>query len=440
MNNSGYTKRAFIIGTICSLIIGLWVPFSEGYLQGSYMAIDFTTGAAIFLFFVLVFGVNILLKLVNKNYGLNPRELLTIYIMMIIACTIPTMGLTFYWLPMMPAAFYYATPENKWAEILQPHIKGWLTPRDPLVLKYFYEGAPRGTGVPWGAWIMPLFFWTLFLVALYFVMICMMVILRKQWVEKERLIFPLVQLPVEMAQEEENKIIPPLFKNKLMWIGFIVTSIIGTINGLHHYFHFFPQIKIESSITMFRNTVALPFRLSFPMMGFTYLIPTNLSFSLWFFALLSYIQQGIMNITGYTINELGIPYLNLPVINHQGIGAIVVLVLMCLWLARKQLRDVFSKAIGKGKNIDDSKEMLSYPVAFWGMIAGLIFMGIWLCLSGMPWVAVILFLFFMFVLFIGITRIVCEGGVAYIRGPACAAGPVVSGLGSSILGPIGLTS
>ena len=105
MNSSGYTKRAIIIGAICSLVIGLWVPFSEGYLKGSYMAIDFTTGAAIFLFFVLVGGINVLLKLINKNYGLNFYELLTVYIMMIIACTIPTMGLTFYWLPMMPAAF-----------------------------------------------------------------------------------------------------------------------------------------------------------------------------------------------------------------------------------------------------------------------------------------------------------------------------------------------
>jgi len=39
-------------------------------------------------------------------------------------------------------------------------------------------------------------------------------------------------------------------------------------------------------------------------MGFTYLIPTNLSFSLWFFALLNFVQRGIINITGYSINEI----------------------------------------------------------------------------------------------------------------------------------------
>ena len=147
---------------------------------------------------------------------------------------------------------------------------------------------------------MPLFFWGLFLVSLYFVMTCMMIILRKQWVEKERLIFPLVQIPVEMAKQEKQEFLPTLFKNKLMWIGFIVTFIIGTINGLHHYFHFFPSIQVVSSIPIFRNTVSLPFRLSFPMMGFTYLIPTNLSFSLWFFALLNFVQRGIINITGYS--------------------------------------------------------------------------------------------------------------------------------------------
>ena len=152
MNNkeSGFTRRAFILGALFSFLIAVGVPYGEGYLKGSYMALDFSTGAAIFLFFILVFGINTILKAVNKNYGLNSQELLTVYIMMIITCTIPTMGLTFYWLPLMPAAFYYATPENRWQEVILPHIRPWLTPKDPLVLKYFYEGAPRGTGVPWG--------------------------------------------------------------------------------------------------------------------------------------------------------------------------------------------------------------------------------------------------------------------------------------------------
>ena len=40
-----------------------------------------------------------------------------------------------------------------------------------------------------------------------------MVILRKQWIERERLIFPLAQLPLEMTKKS-------FFKNKLMWLGF----------------------------------------------------------------------------------------------------------------------------------------------------------------------------------------------------------------------------
>ncbi|OIN97034.1 hypothetical protein AUJ66_04560 [Candidatus Desantisbacteria bacterium CG1_02_38_46] len=445
MNNkeSGFTRRAFILGALFSFLIAVGVPYGEGYLKGSYMALDFSTGAAIFLFFILVFGINTILKAVNKNYGLNSQELLTVYIMMIITCTIPTMGLTFYWLPLMPAAFYYATPENRWQEVILPHIRPWLTPKDPLVLKYFYEGAPRGTGVPWNAWIGPLFAWSIFLLALYFVMICMMSILRKQWVEKERLTFPLAQLPVEMAKEGSNSIIPSLFKNKLMWIGFIITFIIGTFNGLHHYFHFFPRINTQTFIPIFRQTIKLDFRLSFPMIGFTYLVPTCVSFSMWFFALFYIIERGIFNITGFGINEITDIYTQScgdATIGHQGVGAIFVLVIMGLWIGRKHLKDVFLKAIGRGKNIDDSEEMLSYSVAFWGMITGLIIMGIWLWLSGISLIAVVIFLFALFAFFLGVTRIIAEGGTPLARAPSIASFFVISGFGTSILGPVGLTS
>jgi hypothetical protein len=42
--------------------------------------------------------------------------------------------------------------------------------------------------VPWEVWLLPLLYWLLFALALFLVMVCMMVILRRQWVENEKLL------------------------------------------------------------------------------------------------------------------------------------------------------------------------------------------------------------------------------------------------------------
>jgi hypothetical protein len=65
-------------------------------------------------------------------------------------------------------------------------------------------------------------------------------------------------------------------------------------------------------------------------------------------------------------------------------------------------------------------------------------MGVWLCMSGLPgWIAAI-YLFFAIVLFVGITRVVAEGGVAFIFAPMIASDFVAAGLGTRALGHSGI--
>ena len=134
-------------------------PYGNMVLQGSYMALDFSTAGAIFLFFLLVFFVHTGLGLVNRRLAFHPEELVVIYIMSIVACSIPTMGLTEYLLPIISGATYYATPENEWGVLVHPYIPSWMVPQDFTAVKYFYEGSPRGIGITWAAWITPLLTW-----------------------------------------------------------------------------------------------------------------------------------------------------------------------------------------------------------------------------------------------------------------------------------------
>ena len=438
--------RALLVGAAGAWAIGAGVPYCNMVLHGSRIASYFNTPAAIILFFLLVFVVNTLLGLVRRAWMLSRAELALIYIMWIVATAIPEWGLTAFLLPDITSVIYYATPENNWAELLHPLVPDWLIPhRDFDQIKNFYEGAPRGTGIPWELWLPPLAFWLPFVLALYLAMISLMVVLRKQWIENERLVFPLVQLPIAMLQEEDARpgVLNAFFKNPLLWIGFAIPAIVQSANGLHHYFPYFPRVSLDHSIPLFRDTIHIPLRLSFQMLGFSYFVNRDIAFGLCFFYLLNTVQQGIFNIFGVQkIDPVLGAYSTYTgsIIVHQGFGAVIALVLFGLWTARRHLRDVVHKAIFAAPDIDDSREILSYRAALLVLAGSLAFMGVWLWQSGLPaWVTPI-YLFFAFVLFIGITRVVAEGGLAFIFAPMIASDFVAAGLGTRTIGASGVTA
>ncbi|RKY04297.1 hypothetical protein DRP77_04250 [Candidatus Poribacteria bacterium] len=438
----GVTVRSFLVGSLLCFVLAVGTTYNIMVIHGSYMALDFSTPAAIFLFFVLTFCINPPLAKLNERLALTTPELKVIYMMLVVACALPTMGMAAQILPILTSAFYYALPENNWAELIHPYIKPWLVPQDKLAIKYFYEGLPSWeTEIPWRAWARPLAVWGVFLLALYIVMIAFSVILRRQWMERERLVYPLAQLPIEMAERGEGSVLSPIYKNGLLWVGFAIAFILSSLNGLHHYFPVVPRLQLVRYIPVFRHSHTLIFRLSFPMLGFFYLVHLDVAFSLWFFNILSLLARGFMTYFGIRITEnLGIYGARSPLFAHLGMGAITVLVVAGFWNGRRHLKDVARKAVLGARDVDDSDEIMSYRAAFWSLILGLGFMGVWLHLSGMPAWAVPIFLFAVFVIFIGLTRIVAESGMAEAVASTIGSSFVVSSFGSRALGPEGLVS
>ncbi|HOV22128.1 MAG TPA: hypothetical protein PLW95_05550 [bacterium] len=439
MEKNIFTKRSILIGTILSVFISVSDVYNLMVIQGSDMTIDFTTGAAIYLIFWITL-FNYLLKKISPKFSLSIAEMILIYIMMIVSCSIPTMGLTLYLIPLIAGTKYYANDQNNWADLFIKHLKNWTILNDNNAINWFFEGIPKGQSIPWAPWIKVLILWIPLIIALYLAMIFIMVILRKQWVENEKLNFPLTKAPISLIKADENKI----FNNNLFWLGFAIPFIIGCINGLHFYNELFPRIQLATSTPIFRRTMSLPYRISFPMIGFTYFVPLPLSFSLWFFCLLSTIQQGFFNITGFGISEF-LPYnAERPILGWQSLGSLFIIVIYGLWIARKQIKDVFRKGIGKEKDDSSEYEIVSYKFAFWGLVISILVIFWWIVLSGLPPFPSIFFIIFMFIIFIGITRAICEGGISTTRAPVIA--PVITtsffgskNLGPSALGPLGLT-
>jgi len=437
--HNAFSARAILTGSILSLCIACGAPYGNMVIRGSYLALDFSTPGAIFLFFLLVGPLNFLAGKLHRRLALATPELLVVYAMLITASAIPTMGLSEYLLTIITSAQYFATPENEWASLIGFHVPSWIAPQDPAAIAWFYEGLPEGSSLPWRPWVEPLCYWALFVLSLYLVMISSMVILRRQWVERERLIFPIVQVPLEMVRKTEPGT-RPFLRNPVMWMGFALPLLVSSINGLHAYHAVVPTIQQVSTVPIFRDAVTLIFRLSFPMVGFSYLINLDIALSLWFFNLLAKFIQGAMGILGIaSTQKLGIfGAASKPILAHQGQGAFFVLVFFGLWLARSHLRAVWRKAVTGDETVDDSQEMMSYRAALLCLVSGYLIMAIWLTLAGMPLWAALSTLALALAIFVGLTRVVAESGVAAAVSPLIASATLVSAVGSSVLGPAGM--
>ena len=437
---SGMTFRAFVAGAVLSLLMGMEITYGEKIILSTHMDMHSFSGSAV-LFLLLLVVANTLLKAVHRPWAWTRPELLTIYIVLMVGSSVPR-TVCYNLLPILGAPLYYATPENNWGELIQPYIRPWLVPQDMAAVKYLYEGLPAGQQIPWGAWLKPLTFWFCFLAAMYAVMICAMVILRKQWVEHERLVYPLVQLPLAMTEESATGAAGPFFRNKLAWLGFAIPFIVGCVRSFHHYFPtLIPFPALSHSILVFRNTELLHFHVSLYEVGFFYFVELSITFSIWFFYLLVFAQAGLFNILGIGSAQVGFGnYSTHPLIANQGMGAVIVLALFALWVARGHLGTAFRSAWGRGVRVDDSGELVSYRIAFLGLAAGLLYMWWALWMSGLPFLLIPLFLVGALVLYLAITRLVVEGGVNRVRGPLSVPGLVVAGVGTSHLGHVGIVA
>ena len=234
---AGIPARGILLGAVLALLLNGLDAYATTIIRGSYLTLNFSTPAALFFFFFLV-PASGLVYCLRRSLALTQSELITIYIMLVVACCIPGMGFTQFIIPCLVGSTYYATPENNWDFLYNQYIPTWMIPRGENVARYFFEGLPEGVAtIPWGAWVLPLTYWYGFFLALSAAMICTMVILRKQWVDREKLAYPLVQVPMEMIKREEGRAIGrAFFTNKAMWLGFAFSFVLLSVNGLHTYF------------------------------------------------------------------------------------------------------------------------------------------------------------------------------------------------------------
>ena len=208
-----------------------------------------------------------------------------------------------------------------------------------------------------------------------------------------------------------------------------------SINGLHYYFEFIPAIALSTGIPIFGGASSIGMAISFPMMGFAYLINQDIAFSVWVFYLLGLLVQTYFAVLGVTRGVTLDIYGQVdggPIMAFVQFGALVALVANTLWIARRRLASHLARAFGHRLAGADEDAASRAVVVQLGL--GLALMTGWLIATGIPWWASLTLVLAAVGTFLGITRILCETGVAATRAQLISGTVVKSLFGTAALG------
>jgi hypothetical protein len=410
----GVTWRAILIGTLLIPINTYWIIQVEGIWHSNHATAMSLFWNTIFCLVVLVV-MNLGLKQYAPRFAFSQGEFITIYVMITLASALAGHDSLQLGFPGLSFSFWFATPENRWGQLFNQYFPSWATVQNKEILKGLYQGAD--TLYRWDylkAWIGPVMVWCFFITALGLVMICMNVIIRKQWTENEKLSYPIVQLPLALTAGGGSR---EFFRHKPLWYGIMLGGGLDILNGLHFFYpavpglvvrHDSPELNLGPMFNAFPwNSLQNMWLPLYPfIIGLGYFLPVDLSFSIWFFYLFRCALIVGSAAAGYRPGEPGNP----PFLNQQSYGAWFAIVAYVLYISRGHLTAVWKTAFTREKLLDDSQEPMSYRAALIGVFIGQAMLTVFCLAAGMSLGMVLIFFAIFWVIAIGLTRVRAELG------------------------------
>ncbi len=410
---TGISLRAFIIGL-------LLIPFNTNWITITEIKLNSSDSTCVSLFMTVVF-ILFFLTLINMlvarrfpRIALNQAELMIVYIMLSISTAMCGHDMMGNLLPNITNVYWYNTPLNKWEQFYQ-YLPKWFAVSDKDILTGFYNGnSTFYAKETMKAWAVPIAVWSVFMMVLAYTMLCINVILRKQWADREKLTFPIIQMPLEMTKQGGSS---GFFSNRLMWIGFAIPAVLESLNSLNYLNPAFPTVQIKlydlgpfMQVHPWNGVGWFPISFYPFAIGLSFFLPTDLSFSCWFFYLFRKLTDVISVAMGWRAPGASPAMMRIPYFTEQAGGAWIAIAIMMIYSSRNYLIQVFKRALGKESELDDTNEPMSYRSALIGILFGFIFLFFFTVLAGASPFVPIFFFGLYFVVAIAITRIRAELG------------------------------
>ncbi len=439
--------RALLAGFLLAAFLGLATPYSDLFLGDSRLGYSHLPLGPLALLFLLVAGYNLLAGRLVPRLAWRRTELLLIYCMSLATVALASTGYGTWVAQVSVVPFYYADPANKWQQLFFRYIPAWMhPPNEGYVITAFFEGLARGQKIPWGAWLVPLAAWTLFTIFFFGAFACWALVMRRRWIESEKLTFPLTQVPLSLVGVERQ---PPgkssILHSRLFWLGFAVPAAFHAFNSLGTYFQGFPRINLRdidvgSGFTTrpWDSLQDLRIFVVFSIIGVAYLLTSEIGLSMWLFYWLHEAQMLIFRALGY--EEAKTWWSGADVADVQEQGAFFVLVFFLLWTARKELAATFRAAVRRGCwRRADANEPVPFVVALLGCFFFFAAMLAWLTVAGArPHIAALFLLIFL-VVATTLARLVNAGGAIFVECSSMPQDWALNFLGTDLVGRRTLT-
>lgn len=403
----GITPRAVLIGLLLIPANAWWLIEIE-YVRYS----DNVTTSALFFnaigLLLLLVALNAGLRRVLPRFVLAPGELVVIYVMVVLATNLAGHDQLQILFTTITYMVRRSPPGSPWDQRLMPHVPRYLVVTDRAAVNDLYYGQStlyRGDHLR--AWAGPVAWWTLFVLLVVWVMLCLSALLRRQW-EGERLSYPIAEVPFQMVNPRER-----LFERPTLWIGFGIGAGVEVLNLLHTLWPAIPGVPIgvqyyQANDYPWRAAGSIPIA-AFPFAcGLGFLLPLQIGFSVWFFFLATRLELVIAAVYGHA-DFNGFPY-----VRQQGVGAALGFGLFVLWLARGQLSLAFRAAF-QGAAADDAGEPLPYRVAMLGLLFGCAGLIAFAMAAGMALTTALCYFAILLLMVIVVARLRAEVGLPTIE-------------------------
>lgn len=394
------------LGLVLIVPNNYWVVYMEKVRTGPYPTTISIFANCVFLLVVLLI-VNAPLRWWLPRVALNRAELLTVYSMLCLGSALAGLDMIPVLVQMMGHPFQFGNESNGWLTTFGKYLPRELMVTDVDALRGYYQG--NDTLYRWEhlrAWLPPVLRWMAFILALLFVMLCLSNLLRKLWVERERLTFPIVILPLQMTDERV-----PFWRNGLLWAGILLAGGVNVLNGLNYMIPSLPAINVKHQdllpyITQKPwNAIGwTPYSFYPFVIGLGYLLPLDLVFSCWFFYIFWKAELVVSNAMAWdTIPDF-------PFIREQAFGGYMAILVFLTWTARGYLKAVWQKAWHGTGELSDREEAMSYRATLIGLAAGVAFLVGFLWYYGMSPVWAVLAVAIYFALTLAVMRMRAELG------------------------------
>lgn len=424
---------AIFTGLLFVVLFCAFTPLNNIKLQNSPLAGGHFPLASFACLLILLVVVNPILSLIKQEWRFYSQELLLIWSMVTVATGIAYTGFMRTFLINITTPEWFTTTSSNLGGALLPLLPPSLFPKDPGEIRVLYRGIEGGVDlswfevlhrIPWMTWTIPMLWWGLFVLMVYMAMIGMTGIFAHQWIENEKMNFPLLRVPEILSQEADKKRLWKYFSHRYFLIGFGIPVFLHLINGLHTYFPETPEIP---TLVLLQPYIPKEGLLSgfykmkiyiYPaFIGFAFLASKQVSFSLWVFFIMGGLFPGLLQSLGWRLPAAAIGTTFGPVFSRaeemQMIGAFAVYFFFILWLARGHLSLLAQSIFDSSKSIENHRGFLSPRTSFYLFVLGFAGVTFWLTFCGMGFLAALLFLGVCFMLQLVSSKLICQGGLPY---------------------------